>query len=272
MKPVGAISLSWVDLSVAGALVLALAALSFFMQLGLQRRILIAGTRTLVQLLIIGLILKALFAFVHLGWVTLMALVMLGVAGREVMARQSRPFQGWWGYATGTSSMFMSSFSVLVLALVVIVGPDPWYEPQYAIPLLGMLLGNTMNGVALSIDRLTQLAWSRRPEIEQRLMLGQTPAEASRELRRDAMRTAMIPIINSMAAAGIISLPGMMTGQILAGAPPTEAVKYQILVMFLISSGTGFGVITAIWLTSRRLFDDRARLRLDRLRQKARAD
>jgi putative ABC transport system permease protein len=75
----------------------------------------------------------------------------------------------------------------------------------------------------------------------------------------------MIPIINAMAAAGIVSLPGMMTGQILAGAPPVEAVKYQILIMFLIAVGTGLGTLAAVWAGSRRLFDGRQRLRLDRL-------
>ena len=79
------------------------------------------------------------------------------------------------------------------------------------------------------------------------------------------MRTGLIPMVNAMAAAGIVSLPGMMTGQILAGNPPTEAVKYQILIMFLIASGTGFGVMTAVTTGSRRLFDERERLRLDRL-------
>jgi putative ABC transport system permease protein len=76
----------------------------------------------------------------------------------------------------------------------------------------------------------------------------------------------MIPIINAMSAAGIVSLPGMMTGQILAGTPPVEAVKYQILVMFLIAGGTGFGTMVAVSLAARRLFDERQRLRLDRLR------
>jgi putative ABC transport system permease protein len=72
-----------------------------------------------------------------------------------------------------------------------------------------------------------------------------------------------------MAAAGIVSLPGMMTGQILAGSPPLEAVKYQILIMFLITAGTGFGVMAALWVTARRLFDERHRLRLDALRTPA---
>jgi putative ABC transport system permease protein len=79
------------------------------------------------------------------------------------------------------------------------------------------------------------------------------------------MRAGMIPIINAMAAAGVVSLPGMMTGQILAGSPPVEAVKYQILIMFLVTSGTGFAVITVLQLITRRMFDSRERLRFDRL-------
>jgi putative ABC transport system permease protein len=98
-------------------------------------------------------------------------------------------------------------------------------------------------------------------------MLGTPSSEAILEIRRSSTRSAMIPTINAMAAAGLVSLPGMMTGQILAGNPPFEAVKYQILIMFIISSGTGFGALIAVWAGSRRLFDKRHRLRLDRLRQ-----
>ena len=159
--------------------------------------------------------------------------------------------------------MFVSSFGVAFFGLAVVIGNDPWYTPQYAIPLLGMLLGNTMNGVALSVDRMTDTVWQQRQVIEQRLLLGQSAGEAVREIRRQATRSGMIPIINSMAAAGLVSLPGMMTGQILGGSSPMDAVKYQILIMFLICAGTGFGVMTALWLTSRKLFDDRHRLRLD---------
>nr|NIR49164.1 ABC transporter permease [candidate division KSB1 bacterium]NIR70895.1 ABC transporter permease [candidate division KSB1 bacterium]NIS24665.1 ABC transporter permease [candidate division KSB1 bacterium]NIT71567.1 ABC transporter permease [candidate division KSB1 bacterium]NIU25265.1 ABC transporter permease [candidate division KSB1 bacterium] len=213
-----------------------------------------------------GLVLRALFANVQLPWVVLIGLIMLAAAGREVMARQKRRFSGWWGFGVGSGSMFISSFAVTMLALIVVVGAQPWYHPQYAIPLLGMLLGNTMNGIALSMNHLTQTAWQQRSIIEQRLMLGQTRDEAIADIRGDSMRTGMIPIINAMAAAGIVSLPGMMTGQILAGSPPTEAVKYQVLIMFLIAVGTGFGTIAAIWATSRRLFDHRHRLRLDRLK------
>ena len=161
--------------------------------------------------------------------------------------------------------MFVSSFLITIVALVLIVKVDPWYTPQYAIPMLGMLLGNTMNGIALGMDRLIQTAWQQRFIIEQRLMLGQRSSEAIRDIRHDSMRAGMIPIINAMAAAGIVSLPGMMTGQILAGSLPIEAVKYQILIMFLITAGTGFGVITVLHLISKRMFDDRQRLRFDQL-------
>ncbi len=261
------IQLTPLDLALAALLVLALAALSGPLGLGLGKRLLVAALRTTVQLTLVGLVLKALFAHVHLGWVTLTGTVMLAVAGWEVMARQHRRFSGWWGYGVGAASMFVSSFSVAILALAVIVGPEPWYAPQYAIPLLGMLLGNTMNGIALGIDRLTEDAWQQRTSIETRLALGHDWHEAIGEIRRTSTRNGMVPIINAMAAAGIVSLPGMMTGQILAGAPPMEAIRYQILIMFLIAAGSGFGTVAAVWLASRRLFDERARLRLDRLRQ-----
>lgn len=260
------IRLSPFDLALAALLIIALAAISWRMHLGVGRRLLLAGLRTAVQLSLIGLVLEALFRHADLTWIALLSLIMLAVAGREVMARQQRRFAGWWGYGVGTLSMFVSSFSVTVLALTLVIGNQPWYQPQYAIPLLGMLLGNTMNGIALGLDRLTSSAWQQRRLIEGRLALGHTAAQAVSEIRRESIRTGLINIMNAMAAAGIVSLPGMMTGQILSGTPPIEAVKYQILIMFLIASGTGFGVLFSVWLTARRLFDERHRLRLDRLR------
>ncbi|MCG5548493.1 ABC transporter permease [Halorhodospira halochloris] len=260
------IELQALDLAIAGALVVALAGLSWAGRLGVERSLLVAAARTVIQLLLVGLVLETLFAHATLYWVALMGLIMLLVAGREVMARQKRRFAGFWGFGLGTLAMFLSSFSVAVLALVALVQPQPWYQPQYAIPLLGMLLGNTMNGIALSVDRLTDGAWQQRYVIEAQLALGYTWSEAVEGIRRDATRSGMIPMINAMAAAGIVSLPGMMTGQILSGVPPMEAVKYQILIMFLITVGTGIGTLAAVWLASGRLFDERERLRLDRLR------
>ncbi len=259
------ITLTPADLAIAAGLVLLLALLSWRMNLGLVRQLLVAALRTTVQLLLIGMILNALFAHVHLGWMTLMAAIMLLAAGREVTGRQKRRFVGGWGFGMGTLSMFVSSFAITILALNAIISVDPWYEPRYAIPLLGMMLGNTMNGIAIGLDRLTTTAWDQRSLIEGRLMLGAAWSQAIENIRRDSVRSGLIPVINAMAAAGLISLPGMMTGQILGGNPPMEAVKYQILIMFLIAGGTGLGTMAAVWFGSRRLFDKRQRLRLDRL-------
>ncbi len=260
------VKLSAVDLSLASGLILLLAALSWLMHLGLVRSLIVAALRTTVQLLLIGLVLEALFANVNPGWMALVSTIMLLSAGREVMGRQKRRFKGWWGFGLGTFSMFISSFAVTTLALLVIINPDPWYKPQYAIPLLGMLLGNTMNGIAIGLDRLTITAWDQRERVEGRLMLGQTWNQAIGDTRRDSIRSGLIPIINSMMAAGLVSLPGMMTGQILGGNSPIDAVNYQILIMFLIAGGTGLGTMAAVWMGSRRLFDERERLRLDRIR------
>ncbi len=260
------ISLSFTDLAVASLLVVALSLLSLRLSLGVSRKLLFAALRTTVQLSLIGMVLKLLFANAHFGWVALMAVVMLLAAGRIVIERQEHRFIGWWGYGVGTLSMFLSSFTVALLSLLVVIQPQPWYQPQFAIPLLGMMLGNSMNGVALGLERLTSSVHQQRRVVEARLIQGQPWCEAISAIRRDAMRVGMVPMLNAMAAAGVVSLPGMMTGQILAGAEPVEAVKYQILIMFLIASGTGFGTMGAVHFGARRLFDERERLRLDRLK------
>ncbi len=260
------VELSTLDLCLAATLVVALAVLVAGARLGMARSLLVAAVRMAVQLSLVGLVLKALFGSGSPWWVALMASVMLLAAGREVAARQKRRLRGGWGFAIGTGAMFVSSFAVSVFGLAVLVRADPWWEPRYAVPVLGMLLGNTMTAVALSIDRLNAAAWDGREVIEARLLLGQTGREAISDMGREALRSGLIPVVNSMAAAGLVSLPGMMTGQILAGNEPSEAVRYQILIWLLIAAGCGFGMLLAVRLSVRRLFDERERLRLDRLR------
>lgn len=261
------IILSPFDLALAAVLVLALAALSWRLRLAIGRRMLIAAARSTLQLLLLGLVLKALFSSENPWLVAGLATVMLGVAGYEVMARQKHRLRGIWGYGTGALSMFLSSFSISLLALLTVLQPVPWYTPQYAIPLLGMLLGNTMTGIAVALDNLTRQTLDKRKQIEAQLALGHSAAQAIGDTRRDALRAGLIPIVNSMTTAGIVSLPGMMTGQILAGSPPMEAAKYQLLILFLIAAGTGLGSIVAVMIASHRLFDTRSRLRSDRLRR-----
>jgi putative ABC transport system permease protein len=260
------IKLSFGDLALASLLILILAALSYRNALGVGRDVLVAGLRTAVQLTLVGLVLKVLFANAQWWWVTIMALCMWLIAAREVWARQKYPLRSFWGIGVGASAMFISSFSLTVLALVVMIQPQPWYMPQYSIPILGMLLGNTMTAVALGLDRLNSGAVQQKDVIEARLALGQRWREAICLLRADSVRVALVPAINAMAAAGVVSLPGMMTGQILSGTAPVEAVKYQILIMFLITGAAGIGAVTAVAVAARRLFDDRERLCLNRIK------
>lgn len=262
----GTIVITTFDLMAAAVLIVILAAVTVRSSFGLSKSLLIAAVRTTIQLLLVGLVLKALFANASLWWVACVALIMLLVAGSEIMARQRRRFTGAWGYGLGTISMCISSFTVTVLALTVTIGPEPWYAPRYAIPLLGMIMGHTMTGVAVGLNSLTSLAWQQRTVIEARLMLGHTARAAIADIHRQSVHSGLIPTINAMATAGVVSLPGMMTGQILAGNPPVQAVKYQILIMFLLAASNGFGTLGALTLGARRLFDERQRLRLDRLR------
>lgn len=259
------VELSALDLGEASLLLVVDAALSMLFRLKLERRLLIAACRMVVQLLLVGLVLKALFATTSLALTAAVVLVMVGFAGYEVTGRLSRRLRGPWSYGIGAGSMMFAGVTVTMLALATQLRPDPWYDPRYAIPLLGMILGNTMNGVSIALDRLLNGAVRERAAIEARLCLGQTFEQAMQVIVRDAVRAGLIPTINSMSAAGLVFLPGMMTGQILAGVPPIEAVKYQILILFLISGATGIGVFIGIAAATRRLTDSRQRLRLDRL-------
>lgn len=254
------VQLTPIHLILASFLVFFLAFLSYRSRLQIEKPLLIAALRTAVQLSLIGLVLNAVFASTNFYLVMFIWVIMLSAAGREVMARQKIRTKGSGSFFIGASSMMVSSFSIMVLILAFVIKIEPWYKPQYAIPILGMLLGNTMNGVALAMNTFSQLVWNRRAVIEQKLALGMDASESIREIWQESIKTGLIPIINSMAAAGLVSLPGMMTGQILAGNNVQDAVKYQILIMFMISSGTGFGVMLSLWLMRRKMFDSRDRL------------
>jgi putative ABC transport system permease protein len=261
----GYLTLSYGDLALGSIFIFINAALSVALELGVHSRILIAGARMVVQLAIMGLILTALFAVVSPFWTSLAALGMVLFAGREIAARQDRPLGGLWSYGLGTVCMMIGPMVVTVFALTTVMRSDPWYDPRYAIPVLGMILGNAMTGIALGISGLVRGLTDRRVAVEARLMLGATRRQAMTPVIRQALRSALMPIINSMSATGIVSLPGMMTGQILGGVAPEQAVKYQILIMFLIAGGTGIGAVAAVMGGAYRLSDNRDRLRLDRL-------
>lgn len=259
------IALSWGDILLAAVPLAALAALFAWQRLGLSRTLMIGAVRTFVQLALVGAVLKGVFQNAHPLWTFCFSMVMLGAGTWEVARRQHRRFAAGWTVGLAVLGLFTAGFTVTVFAVLALVGVRPWWSPQYAIPLLGMILGNTMTGIALGMDTLTQNAWKQRAVIENRLALGQTATEAVADLRRESVRTAMTPIINSLAVCGVVSLPGMMTGQILSGSDPLAAVRYQMMIMYLIATGAGFGSLLTVQLCVRRLFDSRERLRLDRL-------
>ena len=249
------LELSYFQVGAAALLILVNGAISLLLRVGLHRRLLVAAVRTVVQLLLVGLILQWVFSLSRWYLVLALMLVMALVGGLAAVHRTERRYPGIW--LNSILSIWVSSWAILAVALFGIVDVDPWFSPQYAIPLLGMILGNTLNGISLGLGRLGEELVSRRREVEGLLALGATRWEAARAPVRAAVRTGMIPILNSMMVVGIVSLPGMMTGQLLAGVDPVQAVKYQVVIMFLIASGTALGTVGVVLLSYRRLFSTR---------------
>lgn len=253
------VQLTYLQVALAALLILVNAAVSLALRLGLGRRLLVAAVRTVVQLLLVGLVLDAVFDLSHPWAVAALGLAMTSIAGVAAVRRTGHRYPGIWG--ASLVSIWASSWLVTGVALAGVVQVEPWWRPQYAVPLLGMILGNTLNGISLGLDRLGEELLRGRGEVETLLALGATRWEAAREPVRRAVRTGMVPILNSMMVAGLVSLPGMMTGQLLAGVDPIEAVKYQVVIMFLIASGTALGTLGVVLLSYRRLFDAHHRFR-----------
>jgi putative ABC transport system permease protein len=251
----GYYSLSMTQVGLAALLLLVNVALSIGLQLGLTRSLLIASTRMTVQLLLVGLILEWVFALSSPVPVLGIALVMATLAGITAAGRTRLRFAGI--YWDSLLSVMGAAMVVTGAALAGIVQVDPWYNPQYLIPMLGMVLGNILNGINLGLDRFTTSLFDRSALIDSRLALGATRWEAARTEIREALNTALTPAINSMLVMGLVSLPGMMTGQILAGAAPVDAVRYQIVIIFMITSAAALGSLGAIRLAYRRLFNAR---------------
>jgi len=259
------INLTYGDLVLPALLVVVNGVISLVLHLKLERQLAWATARMTVQLLLVGYVLTFLFAAVSPLWTALAAFIMVLFASREIVVRQKRKLQGFWTYGLGAGCTLLASGTVTTFALLTQLRPEPWYHPRYALPLLGMILGNTMTGISLGVDVLTNGVVRERAAVEARLALGGTRYQALLPVIRDALRSGFMPTINGMAATGLVSLPGMMTGQILAGVEPIEAVKYQLLIMFLIAGGTGLGTLAAVVGGARLLTDHRHRLRLERI-------
>lgn len=257
-------ALDLLQVSFAALLILLNGIISLVMRLGLERSLIWASIRTIVQLLLVGLVLDLVFQadrwYVVLG----MLAVMTFIAGFTAAQRSKRKFSGIW--LSCILSMWCSSWVILIYALLLVFeGGDQWYRPQYAIPVAGMILGNTLNGISIGLNSFLEALTRDRHLIETKLALGANRWEAARQPVQNAVRTGMIPIINAMSIVGIVSLPGMMTGQLLSGTDPMEAVKYQIVIMFLIASATAIGTVLIVLLSYRQLFSSDHQLLVSRI-------
>lgn len=259
------IDLSYGQVALAAVLVLVNGVLSMVLRLGLGGQLVVASVRLSVQLIAVGFVLRWVFSLQQWYVVVALALLMTIVAGLAAVQRADHRYRGAW--LTSIGSVGLASWSITAVALLAIVGVEPWYRPQYAIPLLGMIMGNALTGISLGLDRCLSILDSERGQVEAWLALGATRWEASRSAVRAAVRTGMVPTINAMMVAGIVSLPGMMTGQLLAGVDPLDAVQYQIVIMFLIASSTAIGTTASVMLAQRHMFDADHRFVADRIRR-----
>lgn len=255
------IALSVWDVTLAAGFVLMAGIVSILFRLGLAKKLFVGAIRTAAQLVLAGLALSTVFGLKLVWLVMMLAVVMMALAGREAIHRLKIRVSG--ASFDAILSMSISAFVVAVLVTGVVVGAKPWWHPPVFIPLLGMILGNSLNGISLALDRFLTACANDRPRIEARLVLGATPHEAVQPQVREAIRNGMIPMINAMAIVGVVSLPGMMTGQLLAGADPMDAVMYQIVVMYMLAASTAIASAMAVLLVRRRVFNDDMALRPD---------
>ena len=248
----GVIVIGVPQLLLATGFVVFVGVISLRLALGIEKDLAIATVRTYLQLTALGLVLRWVFR-VDSPWLVLAILAfMMAAAAQTIVRRAPDAPRGILGSSMLT--MLLTGFIVTFAVTGLVVQVEPWYRAQYVIPIAGMVLGNSMNGVALALERTFADMDSHSEETLALVALGATPWEAAGVHVRTAIRAGLIPTINSMAAAGVVFIPGMMTGQVLAGADPVAASAYQIVIMLMVSAATAMGAVLAVLLSFRRRF------------------
>ena len=245
--------LTYGDIALTGSLILIVLVLSWQLRLRLTKTLLTAAIRTIVQLSFIGLILAWVFAREQWYEVLIILTIMTLIAASAAKNRVKRSYKGLLVdtlLAVSTSAVLVTAIAILAILRV-----TPWYTPQFIIPILGLILGNSLTAISLTSNQLVESFHQQQSRIEMMLSLSAKPFEAVHEQIRVAIINGMTPTLNSMLVVGIVSLPGMMTGQILAGADPTQAVRYQIITMFLICVSSTLGCTISALLIYRRFFN-----------------
>ena len=254
------IDIGWTQLGLCLLFILTAGGASIALRLGLQRDLLWGTVRSFAQLFMLGLVLKYVF-HIKLWWpVLLIFWCMLAFAVQIIHGRVKEKSVRYLD--TTFLSMFLSFTLITMIINGMIVQVRPWYEPRYFLPLGGMVIGNSMNAIAIALERLFGELRRSKDLVEMRLTLGATYREAAADITRGAVKAGMIPSINAMMGVGMVFIPGMMTGQILAGADVITAVKYQIMVMLMLVGSTSVGSVLVVLLSLRRCFTRDGRLRL----------
>jgi len=253
------IDLDFVDLALVYGLILLTAGLARLTRVGQERDLLWASLRMVLQLLMAGYVLHAVFALSQAWSVLLILAAMLGFSVQVIGQRVKNRMPGF--YRITGLALSAGCGGATFFFCILILSPDPWFDPRYLIPLTGMIIGNSMNGAALAAERLASEMKERQLEIETSLCLGASSRTASREAVRSAYRAALIPVTNTMSAMGLVFLPGMMTGQILSGTEPVLAVKYQIAIMCAISGAVAVSSFLIVLLGVRGYFTPAHQLR-----------
>lgn len=229
-----AIELNWIRLSWALGLMAIAIGVSAWQQLGLERQMGIATLRTILQLLLVGYFLALAFSLQNVWLILAIVLVMTSIAAVVARNRISRKIP-YLLPLTGSVLFFTTAFTLGYVNLLV-VRPDPWFDPQYLIPLAGILLGNGMSAAAIAGERLVSRLNSSQVEIETHLSLGASPRQATQGYQIEAIQAGLIPTLNAMTVVGIVKLPGIITGQLISGEDPLNAALYQMLIMFMLAS------------------------------------
>ncbi|MGB5961552.1 MAG: iron export ABC transporter permease subunit FetB [Coleofasciculaceae cyanobacterium] len=254
------IRLDYFDLFWALGMMAIAIGISSWQKLGLEIPLANATLRTVVQLLGVGYILAVIFQLRNAIAVLLVLMVMLTIATITARNRIGKKIPQIVPILF--ASLFFSTALTLIYTNFLIIQPETWYSPQYLIPLAGIVLGNAMNGAAIAGERLVSTINSSRLEIETYLSLGATPQQAVTTYRKEAIRAGLIPTLNQMMVVGIVTLPGMITGQLLSGIDPLDAASYQILIMLMLAFAN---LITTVLVTQgliRQFFNEQMQLHL----------
>jgi putative ABC transport system permease protein len=218
-------------------------------RLGVAKDLLVGSLRSFVQLMAVGFVIKFIFGLEAIQYQVLLLLAMVLVASVTARGRVKSVRGAFTISFVSILAGVFSTVGIMILLRIIDL------KPIYLIPLGGMMIGNSMNAVALGLDRIASEVGDRRGQIEAALSLGASPRKATAHLVRRSVRASLLPLMNTMKVIGIVHLPGAMTGMLLAGASPLDAAKIQLVIMYMLAASTTISVLVSSLFTQRAFFN-----------------